>query len=179
MILVISIIVSSYLLLGIIWYGAKKKFYSHIRHSISELGESGSEYSRPVNHGLFLPVGILLFLTGIHPDADLIVKGLSFSLGAGYLVAALFPCDIGSPLNGSCKQQVHNLGGFVEYAGGVIFLFRVSEEIEGTNGFFNIIGAIVVVCTIIVSIPGNSFRGLTQRIAEVLLFGSLIYLSTI
>jgi hypothetical protein len=47
--------------------------------------------------------------------------------------------------------------------------------------FFSIdykIGAyVVIVCIIITSIPKNPIRGLAQRVAEVLLFGSLIELS--
>lgn len=36
--------------------------YSHIRHTISELGESGSPLSSLVSFGLFLPTGVLVWV---------------------------------------------------------------------------------------------------------------------
>jgi hypothetical protein len=172
--MVIAIIVALYLTTGIIYFGYKKAGYDHLKHTISELGETGTAWEKRVGFGLFLPVGVgLLFIAFTHWDHE-IVRGLSLCLAVGYLVAAFFPCDKGSPTGGSWKQQVHNLGGLIEYAGAVFFLMKASEYHMLIFGIdFKIIGFIVLVCAIITSIPGNSIRGLAQRLAELLLFGCL------
>ena len=170
--MIIAIAVTAYLIAGIFYFGSKKAGYSHLKHTISELGETGTAREKQVGFGLFLPVGIgLLVIAFTHWDHE-IVRGLSACLAVGYLVAAFFPCDKGSPASGSWKQQVHNLGGFIEYAGAIFFLMKASEYGMLVFGIdFKIIGFIVLVCVIITSIPGNRVRGLAQRVAEFLLFG--------
>jgi len=175
--MIIALAVTAYLIAGILYYGYKKSGYDHFKHTISELGETGTPWEKQVGFGLFLPVGIgLLVIAFTHWDHE-IVRGLSVCLAVGYLVAAFFPCDKGSPSSGSRKQQVHNLGGFIEYAGSIFFLVKAGEYDLGILGInFKIIGYIVIVCVIITSIPGNPVRGLAQRVAELLLFGALIYM---
>lgn len=173
--MIIAIAVTAYLIAGIFYFGSKKAGYSHLKHTISELGETATAREKQVGFGLFLPVGIgLLVIAFTHWDHE-IVRGLAACLAVGYLVAAFFPCDKGSPASGSWKQQVHNLGGFIEYAGAIFFLVKAGEydlEIFGIN--FKIIGYIVIVCVILTSIPGNPLRGLAQRVAELLMFAALI-----
>jgi hypothetical protein len=173
--MIFSIAVSAYLIVGIVYFGYKKAGYDHLKHTISELGETGSAWEKQVSFGLFLPAGIgLLVIALTHWDHE-VARGLSACLAFGYLVAAFFPCDKGSPSSGSWKQQVHNLGGFIEYAGAIFFLIKGGEYDLGIFGIdFKVIGYIVIVCVIITSIPGNPVRGLAQRIAELLLFGALI-----
>lgn len=173
--MILTIAVAVYLFAGIVYFGYKKTGYDHLRHTISELGETGTACEKQVGFGLFLPVGAgLLFIAFTNWDHE-IVRGLSACVALGYLVAAFFPCDKGSPSSGSWKQQVHNLGGFVEYAGAIFFLVKAGEYGMGIFGInFNIIGYIVIVCVIITSIPGNRVRGLAQRVAELLLFAALI-----
>lgn len=143
--------------------------------AVTALGETGTVWEKQVAIGLFLPVGIgLSAITFINQDHE-IVRGLSACLATGYLVAAFFPCDKGSSTGGSWKQQLYNLGGFIEYAGAIYFLMKASEYdllIVGID--FKIIDFIVIVCVILTSIPGNPVRGLAQRLAELLLFGALI-----
>ena len=178
MITLLSILTSLYLLIGVLYFGFKKSSYSHIKDTISELGEYGSKHAKMVNYGLFLPVGVLLFIIAFLNTSNSVLMGLSISLGIGYVVAAIFPCDPGSPFTGSGRQQIHNLGGFIEYAGGLIFLMRASEqELSFFNIDYKLLGIIVIVCIIITSIPKNPIRGLAQRIAELILFLSLIHLS--
>ena len=124
----LTILTSLYLLIGILYFGFKKSSYSHIKDTISELGEFGSKHAKMVNYGLFMPVGLLLFIIAFLNTSNSVLMGLSISLGIGYVVSAFFPCDPGSPFTGSGRQQVHNLGGFIEYAGGIIFLMRASEQ---------------------------------------------------
>ena len=175
----LPILTSIYLLIGIIYFGFKKSSYSHIKDTISELGEFGSKHAKMVNYGLFLPVGVLLFIIAFLNSSNSVLMGLSISLGIGYIVSAFFPCDPGSPFTGSGRQQVHNLGGFIEYAGGLIFLMRASEQdLSFFNVDYKLLGFVVIVCIIITSIPKNPIRGLAQRIAELILFACLVQLSS-
>ena len=179
MLTVPSLIAFIYLLIGIIYFGAKKTAYSHIKDTISELGEYGSKYGKRVNYGLFLPVGLLLFIIALFNTDNTIVLGLSICLGIGYVVAAFFPCDPGSPMTGTARQQIHNLGGFIEYAGGLVFLMRASDQ--GLRFFsvdYKIAAYGVIACIILTSLPNNPVRGLAQRVAELILFGSLLQLSS-
>ena len=178
MLSILSIFTFLYLITGIFYFGFKKSSYSHIKDTISELGEYGSKHANLVNYGLFMPVGVLLFIIAILNTSNNLVMGLSISLGTGYVLAAFFPCDPGSPYTGSGRQHIHNLGGFIEYAGGLIFLMRAGEaDINFFSIDYKILGGLVIVCIIITSIPKNPIRGLTQRIAELILFGCLIELS--
>lgn len=52
--LIVSIVTSLYLLAGIIFFGRKLSNHSHVKNTISELGEVGSAYSKQVSFGLFL-----------------------------------------------------------------------------------------------------------------------------
>lgn len=166
-----------FLVSGIFFFGFIKPSYSHLKHTISELGEVGYAKSRWVSLGFFLPLGLILMVVVLSSFHQRVIQGLAVSLAIGYIIAAFFPCDDGSPFSGTWRQQIHNLGGFVEYAGGTICLFLASEE-----GFqfyileYKTVGIIVLVCTIIISIPGIAIRGLVQRIAEFLLFASLVNL---
>lgn len=178
--LILSIVATAWLFFGVIYFGAKKPGYSHLRHSISELGEFGSQYMKGVNFGIFLPVGLLLmvipFLDGFHGFR----AGLAASISIGYIVAAFFPCDPGSPTTGSYRQQVHNLGGFIEYAGGAFALIRSGEQDLSFYGInYKVFGYIIIPCIILISIPSNPLRGIIQRIAELVLLGTLIHLSTL
>ncbi|MEP7317667.1 MAG: DUF998 domain-containing protein [Panacibacter sp.] len=178
MALILVVFVAVYLCAGIIYLGLRKEGYSHIKHTISELGEHGARDEKIVGYGLFLMVGLLLIALAILLHADENAAGLAVSIAVGYIVAAFFPCDVGSPSGGSWKQQIHNLGGFIEYAGGVYFLMRASEN--GMQLFsvdFKTFGLIIIGCIIVVSIPKNPVRGLAQRIAELLLFSCLAYLT--
>lgn len=166
-----------YLVGGIIYFGFRRPGYSHLRHTISELGEDGAPNRRAVSWGLFFPVGVGLLLGALlaHVPA---LRGLLLCLGIGYLVAAVFPCDVGSPSSGSAKQAVHNLGGAVEYIGGIFFLHQAQSALL----FQEVVSATVQLglltgCLLALSVPGFPGRGLVQRVAEVLLFGQALWLS--
>lgn len=161
------------LVAGISYAGRRKPGYSHLQHTISELGETDSPVARLVNYGLFLPVGVLLF--GLAASTDYTaLRGLATCVGVGYVVAASFPCDPGSPLSGSSRQQIHNLGGAVEYIGGAYFLSQLTPEhtFLGQH-LFTIAAGVVGALAVLLSVPGLPIRGLVQRIAEVVLFGTL------
>ncbi|PJJ59840.1 DUF998 domain-containing protein [Hymenobacter chitinivorans] len=168
---------TAYLVLGIGYFGFRRPGYSHLRHTISELGEDGAPNRRAVSWGLFFQVGAGLLLGALlaHTPA---LRGLLLCLGIGYVVAAVFPCDVGSPSSGSAKQAVHNLGGAVEYIGGIFFL----HQAQGALLLQNVVPAntqlgLLIGCLLALSLPGFPGRGLVQRVAEVLLFGQALWLS--
>ena len=165
----ISISITTYLILGVLYLGKKKETYSHFRHTISELGEKGSKIFGLASYGLFLPVGLALLLITLVAGENDVLCGLSLCVSAGYTISAIFPCDYGSPLAGSWRQQIHNLAGFVQYAGGVYFLSQQPK--------YSLFADIIFICLILISFPKNPVRGVAQRVAELLLFGSLIHLT--
>lgn len=165
------------LLVGMGYFGWRKPAYSHGQDTISELGEVGSPLSRAVSYGLFLPVGILLELVAALTDFTALA-GLAGCIGTGYIVAGLFPCDMGSPLSGSGRQQIHNLGGAVEYIGGAYWLAQLSPRLLVLDyNLYALAAGSLIVGSILLSIPGLVIRGLIQRMMEGILFGALLMTS--
>ena len=162
------------LLTGISYFGWRKPAYSHWHDTISELGEVGSPLSRLVSYGLFLPVGLLLGLVAALADTTALA-GLAGCVGTGYVVAALFPCDVGSPLTGSGRQQIHNVGGAVEYLGSAYWLTQLSpHRMVIDDNLYSIGAGSLIVGSILLSIPGLRIRGLIQRMMEGIVFGTLL-----
>ncbi|MCB2378982.1 DUF998 domain-containing protein [Hymenobacter sp. BT635] len=177
MLSILLTVLTAYLLLGIIYFGFRRPGYSHLRHTISELGEDGAPNRLTVSWGLFFPIGVGLLL-GAMLTTNPPLRGLLVCLGIGYVVAAVFPCDVGSPSGGSAKQTVHNLGGAVEYIGGIFFLNQAQkalflQQVVPANAQIGLL----IGCLVAVSLPGFPWRGLAQRVAEVLLFGQALWLS--
>jgi hypothetical protein len=187
-ILLTALLCTLFLGVGIVSFASRIPGYSHRRHTISEVGETGGPYWRLVGMGLFLPVGLCCLAlarwfdeTGAPKDLTRGASMLALSLAVGYLVAAFFPCDPGSPLQGSWRQGVHNLGGGAEYVGGARGLWLMGHSLrastsESTIGTTFIVGACLVGSAVIVlSTPALSpWRGVTQRVAELVLFVGLI-----
>lgn len=151
----------------------RRPAYSHVRDTISELGERGASDSQRVNFGLFLPVALLLFGASatIFSSGERIAM-LGLCMGVGYLVSLVAPCDPGSPLAGSFRQTLHNVGGGIEYCGGALSLWLVAEE---HGAFFFYSGWIVAIGVVAISIPGLPIRGLVQRGVETILFVCMSY----
>ena len=153
----------------------RKPGYSHWRHTISELGETGAVDQKRVAWGLFMPIGVVflleaLMLRGSVPAGSVVC----LCIAVGYLVAAAFPCDAGSPVSGSARQAVHNLGGAVEYIGGA-FALLAGAEIFGVQ--VRIAGFVVLAVAVALTImPPATPRGLVQRIGEIVLFGSVAWM---
>lgn len=165
------------LLMGIGYFGWRKPAYSHWHDTISELGEVGSPLSPAVSYGLFLPVGVLLGLIATLAETTTLA-GLAGCVGTGYVVAAFFPCDVGSPLSGSGRQQIHNVGGAVEYIGGAYWLTQISpQRMVIDYNLYAISAGSLLAGSILLSIPGLPIRGLVQRMMEGILFGSLLLAS--
>ncbi|MCV2351524.1 DUF998 domain-containing protein [Paucibacter sp. Y2R2-4] len=152
----------------------RKPGYRHGLHTISELGEVSAPDQRFVALGLFLPVGLALglaaaFLMSRHEA----LAALAGAVAAGYILAALFPCDRGSPISGSARQAVHKAGGAMEYLGGGYALLNLAE-VHGAP--FSVAGVIVLIAAALLTVlPAKSLRGLVQRLAETVLFLALLY----
>jgi hypothetical protein len=168
----VTAIAATYLLASLIALAPRKAGYSHIKHSISEIGEIGAPNQRFVAFGLFLPIGLVLLLAAylVRP-ASPAAAALALCIAIGYVGAAAFPCDPGSPLFGTARQALHNLAGAVEYVGGGFALMKLA----GSFGqLFKLAGFVVLGTAIALSVlPSNSVRGIIQRIAETCLFGGL------
>jgi hypothetical protein len=169
----ITALVFAYLLVMVQVLGRKKPGYGLLRHTISELGERGARHERLVAFGLFLPIGLaLLLVAGLTAGpVDGAIPALAACIAAGYLGAALFPCDPGSPMFGSARQHVHNLAGAVEYVGGGIALITIGDAFGHA---FRIAGCFVLAAAIALCIlPAKAGRGAVQWLAELCLFGGL------
>ena len=163
------------LVTSLVIFGRRKPQYSHVVHTISELGEVGAPDQRRVAWAVFLPIGLLLLpLVQFYQASFPAIAALAGCLCVGYLVAAFFPCDPGSPVSGSVRQGVHNLGGAIEYIGGGFSLIwaaeRFGDELKWLG--FVVLGLAVALTVL----PTVSIRGLVQRVGEVILFGGLTYL---
>ncbi|MCB2407943.1 DUF998 domain-containing protein [Hymenobacter lucidus] len=179
MLFILLAALSAYLLLGIAYFGFRRSGYSQLRHTISELGEAGARHQRAVSWGVFFPVGAGLLLLATCCADTQALHGLLLCLGAGYVVAAVFPCDPGSPSSGSLRQAIHNLGGALEYVGGIYFLYQAQNglflhETIGPQAQLAVLGG----CVVATSFPDFPLRGLAQRVAELFLFGQALWLSS-
>lgn len=164
----------AHLVVAMLVLARRRPGYSHIKHTISELGERGAPDERLVGFGVFLPVGALALAAAylLYP-AHTPIAALALCIAIGYVGAALFPCDPGSPTVGSARQGVHNLAGAVEYIGGAFALIVTAESLGET---FKYLGFAVLAATAVLSlVPTSAVRGLVQRCAELCLFGGLAW----
>jgi len=168
----ITALSAAYLVASLIALAPRKPGYSHVKHSISEIGEIGAPDQRFAALGLFLPIGLLLLLVAyLVGPASPVAATLALCIAVGYIGAAAFPCDPGSPLFGTARQVLHNLAGAVEYAGGGFTLMTLAESLGQP---FKFAGFVVLGTAIGLSVlPANSVRGFIQRFAEACLFGGL------
>jgi len=173
MLLIPTLIAVVYLLTGILYFSRRKPGYSQVKHTISELGEKGAPDAKKVAWALFFPVGILFFLISWLAQDSLLIQGLAGCIGFGYSISAIFPCDKGSPINGSYSQYIHNFGGAVLYVGSIYFVRQASNHSLPISG--NLISILLIIFAILLGIPGSGFRGLVQRFTEALLLCILIY----
>lgn len=178
MITTLLFIETIYLTGGIIYFAALRAGYSHIRNTISELGEDKAPNRKKVNLGLFLPGGIMLMLTGLFVGNQGYGKELALCIGGGYLISALFPCDPGSPLLGSGKQMIHNIAGIIEYGGGIYFMHLSGHPLFALTAIEpQWITGVLILFIVFTPFPQWKLRGLFQRILEVVLFSQLLWIS--
>lgn len=178
-----GLMASVFLFTGLIIFGRRKQGYSHIRYTISELGEVGTRDQHRVAWAWFLPIGLLvmLFAWGVRGEFAEFRNGshaiLLFGLtGVAYVTAALAPCSAGAPLIGGVRTAVHNLGAVLGYGGAGAGLIILSEGMPDSPAWsawseptrmaglasFATLGLIAILFPI---------RGLVQRIGEAAIFG--------
>ncbi len=173
MLLCLTVATVIWLTVWILVLARRRPDYSHFVHTISELGEISAPDRHLAAFVVFLPVGaVLLGLSFVLSNQSRPIAGLAAAIGTGYFIAAFFPCDVGSPVRGSIRQDVHNLGGAIEYIGGAAALFSCSETM---SSYFRLAGFVVLGTAVALSVlPQKSARGMIQRIGETVLMGSLI-----
>lgn len=175
LVLPLSLASTLFLTLAILVLAYQRPSYSHRRHTISELGEVGAPLSHWVSWGIFLPVSLCLAYIAFAVKLVVpTVSVLATCMAVGYLAAAVFPCDPGSPLSGTLRQGLHNLGGGVEYIGGAYALWQMGNG-QPTELLHLSAGVVGLVALLLSSTALLSIRGLLQRVAEGLLFGWLTY----
>ncbi|MFY1825743.1 DUF998 domain-containing protein [Myxococcus fulvus] len=168
------------------WFARHRPGYSHLRNTLSELGETGAPGAARVGWLGFAPAGlaILVFCALLH--AYLTAQGeggagavLLSLLGFSYVGAAVFPCDAGAPFWGTWKNQMHNLVaglGYFGAGGGLIELERVFEDLPALSSLTTVTGALGKL--VLLGMVGLSFesavRGLLQRTVEALVFGWMV-----
>ena len=167
------LIVATALASCIVVFARRRPGYRHLRHTISELGERGAPDGRLVSLGIFLPVGACLAAVSwwSYAASSGAPAALAATLAVGYCGAAAFPCDPGSPLHGSARQGLHNLAGGVQYIGGALALWNLGAH---SHPAFRAAAVIVAAVAVALSFPVfHPWRGLVQRIGEVVLFVGL------
>jgi hypothetical protein len=162
------------------YFGSRKPGYSHIRDTISELGETGSPVGGVVSYVGFIAIGVLLWLFLIVAEATVPSEAaepfwMLSLVGAGYVGGGIFRCDPGAPPFGSWQNGLHNLFGFGEYAGaaGGFAMLKESDYWLPLSSVMEYAGGLVAVCLLGISFP-NPFRGLIQRVAETTIFAGIV-----
>lgn len=154
--------------------------YAGVRQYISELGALGAPNAALINFGVFLPTGLLALVTVLWlatkaPRHLRLPVLLLLGLAVGNVGAALIPCDPGCPAEGSPRQAVHNLLGLVQYLSGSVGLVWLGRR-AGQPGLV-VAGLAVFACLYLMGGPGAAWRGLWQRVAELMLYGALPFLA--
>ena len=171
--------------LVVVYGGASlKDDYSHISQYISELNASGSSWSWQIGYLGFLPLGLLgfLLLLVVVPNAKL--TGASY-IGAWLLVAepvayigsAFAPCDLGCPTAGSLSQNIHNVLSVVTLSVstlGLVFLsFNARLSLAKRTGWLALAVTFIALYTLALVPDLSPWKGLLQRLAEGILYGTL------
>ena len=174
----------------VVVYGgaALKVEYSHLGQYISELNAMGTAWSWQIGYLGFLPLGLLgfLLLLVVAPRARL--SGVS-KVGCWLLVAepiayatsAFAPCDLGCPSTGSFAQNVHNVVATVTLGMttlGLVLLSR-NDHLTPTQriGWLALAATFIALYTLALLPDTDEVRGLLQRLAEGVLYGSLCLVS--
>ena len=161
--------------------------YSHVSQFISELGASQSPYEYPVRFLGFLPAGIALLVFcwlahGALPKSRLTTAAiLAMSIyAAGYVVASLFPCDLGCrPAHPSTSQAIHNLIGGVGYllTPGILLVFAIRSRSWPESAPLSVVGFIAAAVSLLglpSLSPSSAYVGLSQRVIEASVLGWVI-----
>ena len=182
------LVLASFYLLVLFGGALLKTEYSHVSQYISELNAVGSAWSWQIGYFGFLPLSLLglLLLLVVAPRTTL--NGIS-RIGCWLLIAepvayassAFAPCDLGCPSTGSLSQDVHNLFGVITLlmtALGLVLL-SLNDRLSPTKkAGWVVLAATYITLYTFALVPGFAeWRGLLQRLAEGILYGSLCLVS--
>ncbi|WP_255207834.1 DUF998 domain-containing protein [Myxococcus sp. AM009] len=167
------------------WLFARRRpGYSHLRNTLSELGETGAPDAARVAWLAFAPLGLAVWgfvalLGGRLPEDARTGLVLLSLLGVSYVGAAVFPCDAGAPFWGTWRNQMHNLVAAIGYFGagaGLIELGRTFEDMAAVSGLAVLTSALGkgVLAGIFVLSFESPMRGLIQRLIETTVFGWMV-----
>lgn len=172
----------------VLWLARQRPGYSHVRQTISELGEAGSRDEKKAAIFAFEPAGhaLWLFVAALAFAVPELAEGpglwLFAMLGAGYVGAAVFPCDPGAPLIGSWRNNLHNIVAAMGYLGaiaGMIELGRVMEDVAELRSIAELsqwMGQVSVFGLFLLSFE-TPVRGLIQRLLEGIFYGWILLVS--
>lgn len=167
--------------------GAATPHYTHGTNYISELGARGEIHGELVSLGGFLPVGLAALLAlamSLRLEANRAFKAAIFwmlTLPLAYITAAFARCAPGcAGLDGA--QAIHNMAGMAEYLGGTIALAvagsaMIKSRRLGLGAVLWLLAIVVFICLNALASPQFALRGAAQRLAEVVLFGFLLFLA--
>lgn len=163
-----------------LYFARRKPGYSHLRDTISELGEIGSPVGRSVSYLGFVPTGVLLWLfllvaAAAVPSGEADALWALSLVGAGYFFGGIFRCDPGAPLVGSWRTMLHNIFGGLEYLGATaaFTMLQHSTFWSPLSGILTPAGMLVFAGFVGMSFP-HPYRGIVQRVAETIIFGGLV-----
>jgi hypothetical membrane protein len=153
--------------------------YSTSGNYLSELGAVGAPYATITKAFGFLPVAITSVMLLVYiaicrfskRDGRIGAVLLMIGLSSGYLIAVLFPCDFGCPIEGSARQAVHNLAGLIQYPLGALGLIMMGAAMRLSGqrlGWLPLLsGAAMAVGFVMMLVPDQSFmRGAWQRLGD-------------
>lgn len=164
----------AYLVAGLAVLARRRPEYSHIRHTISELGEHGSPVEKQVAFGLFLPVGVAMACVACAVRANEPAALLAAALAFGYAGGALFPIDAGAPISGSWRNGAHNLAAGFSYVGAIAALELAGRDLGAP---YTVAKFAILAFLVSAYIPGaREYRGLFQRVIELGLYFGLVAL---
>lgn len=169
---------------------AIKPGYSQFSNFVSEYNATGTPWARTLTYAGFVATTGLLsgFLVAAAPlmslsGASRLGCWLLWSVPASYLFAAIAPCDVGCPIEGSISQLAHNFLEIASYFGIGVSIALVSLDSKFSafklrRTFMLLTGiAFPVVFIVMVQPDLAPCRGLLQRMLDVALAVSLILIT--
>lgn len=179
-----AVLVSGLTVGGTWWFGRRLGGYNHVRDTISELGAAGTEDAKAVAWLWFAPSGLIFAVAAVAlgdafgtDDARRAASILAV-VGAGWIGAAIFPCDTGAPSFGTLRNHLHNFTGGGAYLAGAAGLIELGRALEDRHPALSMaaqaFGPVVLLGIFLISFPDLPVRGLIQRLMEALLHGWLL-----
>ena len=162
--------------------GWLKGDYNHLTQYVSELNATGTAWAWQIGvfgFGLFglLCLALLWTTAPVAPVVGISRVGYWLLLAepVAWIGSALFPCDPGCPVDGSLSQDIHNLLGGITYLVTALALVLLSRSPrmapKAHVGWLVLAGVWMILFAVMVAPEFAPWRGLLQRLAEILLYG--------